>query len=629
MQTNFKKAALAAVIMLFLLAGSFLCMPPGSAVKNQCCGQPAGDDIWEYALSRKSDLRLSVYFTAHSIEGRFNSEEGRREVISLLRGNGFTTAYIEVYRSGLTVPGALLEETVSFLKKNGFEVIGAIATVPGGNTGTPQEGTLDWFNWQSPKTQDDMKKIMEDSAPLFDSFIVDDFLCTADTSYLSKSAKGDRSWSEYRRSLLTELSQSVFIQPAKEKNPDIKMIVKYPQWYDRFHLFGYDVAAKSALFDSVWVGTETRGQYTQRFGFVQPYEGFINYRWISTIAGDKTGGAWFDHGDCDDLDFIEQAYQSVLAGARELVIFNFHSYITGHPGHHLLRQDFRKLADLAAAVARSPVRGASAYKPPNSDAGGDLYIMDYIGMFGISLIPESQYPEEASVIFLPTQAAADSMIYDKIVKSLDRNAKIIMTPGFIAKATEGQRLARLAGINWPLGYLRSSFGEIHSEGKAVKLEFPLDMSYQVTPRGAGVLLHAGSNGNFPFLMHNRSKDIFILNTHTFSQEDFDAVGEVLLCPKQIGLLELPKSWVNEIRSAFHATDDPVIDAGSRVTFQQLSDGSFVIHNYNREKTTVNIQLPAEGNYIDGFTGTLIPSESQKLNLEMAPRSRIWCINTIN
>jgi hypothetical protein len=155
--------------------------------------------------------------------------------------------------------------------------------------------------------------------------------------------------------MLTEIALSVFINPAKAKNPDITMIIKYPQWYDRFHQFGYDVATEPALFDKVYVGTETRGQYTQRYGFVQPYEGFINFRWISTLAGDKIGAAWFDHGDCNEFDFIEQAYQSVLAGAKELVIFNFDSFITGHPGHHLLRQDFEKLADLAAAVAKNPI----------------------------------------------------------------------------------------------------------------------------------------------------------------------------------------------------------------------------------------------------------------------------------
>lgn len=581
------------------------------------------NDIWSLAEERKTDLVLSVYVTAQTVDQMFTTETGRREVVSLLRCNGITKVYLEVYRSGLIISPDVLKKSVSFLKENGFGVAGGIATVPGGDVGVPQEGTLTWYNWQNPKTQNDLRKIMEESAPIFDTFIVDDFLCTADTSLESKSAKGDRSWSEYRRSLLTELSQSVFIKPAKEKNPAINIIIKYPQWYDRFHLFGYDVETEPKLFDRVWVGTETRGQYTQRFGFVQPYEGFINFRWISTLTGEKIGGAWFDHGDCTDYDFIEQAYQSVLAGAKELVIFNFDSFVTGHPGHHLLRQDFEKLADLAKAVRENPVQGVAGYKPPNSNAEGDLYIMDYIGMLGVSLVPDSKYPENAKVIFLPTQAATDKDILGKIIKSLDNGAKIIMTTGFIANANGGEKLVQLAQIKWPMPPVPTSAETIIEDGNQQKLKYPLYMDYQIIPDGANVLLNAAVTDNNPFLVQNQNKSVFVMNTHTFSQKDFDAVGEVLLCPRQLELLELPKPWINTIRNAFLPEGDPVIDAPSRISMQQLSDHSFIIHNYNIENTTVKIQLSQEAEYTDLFTGKPIPTEGKVIQLEMTPRSRIW------
>ena len=580
-------------------------------------------DIWSLAVTQKNDLRLSVYLTAHTVAEMFTTEPGRREVISLLRCNGITKVYLEVYRSGLVISPQVIKESMSFLKRNGFEVVGGIATVPGRDFGVPQEGPLAWFNWQNTKTQNDLRKVMEDSAPFFDTFIIDDFLCTADTSLESKSARGEKSWSEYRRSLLTDLSQSVFIKPAKEKNPAIKIIIKYPQWYDRFHLFGYDVTSEPKMFDGVWVGTETRGQYTQRYGFVQPYEGFINYRWISTLAGEKIGGAWFDHGDCTDIDFIEQAYQSVLAGAKELVIFNFDSFVTGHPGHHLLRQDFEKLAVLAKAVAANPVQGAVGYKPPNSDAGADLYLMDYIGMFGISLVPDSKYPEYANVIFLPTQAATDSDVVVKVMKSLEKGAKIIMTTGFIANAKEGVKLAKLAGIKYPLAPVPFSAETVINDGKTDSIKFPLLTDYQLISEGASILLQTAGKNNTSFLVQNQEKNITVINTHTFSQKDFDDVGEVLLSPRQLGLLELPKTWINTIRSAFQSKSEPVLDAPSRVSMQQLSDHSLVIHNYNQENTTLCIQLPEVKKYVDGFTGNSFKSKGKEIMFEMAPRSRIW------
>ncbi len=587
---------------------------------------PQTDDFWSYATSRKSDLQLGVYITAHTVQEQFSTEAGCREAISVLRCNSFSKVYVEVYRPGMVVPMELLKNTVSLLEKNGFEVVGGIATLPGEGVGVAQQGPLTWFNWQNPKTQTDLKKIVEETTPLFKTFILDDFFCTADTSLESKQAKGDKSWSEYRRGMLTEIAQSVFIQPAKAKNPDITMIIKYPQWYDRFHQFGYDVATEPALFDKVYVGTETRGQYTQRYGFVQPYEGFINYRWISTLAGDKIGAAWFDHGDCNGTDFIEQAYQSVLAGAKELVIFNFGDFLTGHPGHHLLRQDFDKLADLAAAVAKNPVVGTVGYKPANSDAGADLYIMDYIGMFGISLVPDSKYPENASVIFLPTQAATDSSIVEKVEKSLNEGNKIVMTAGFLARAKNGEKLAQLAGISYPLIPEQISTQIILNEGKIDSVKFPLQTDYRLVPADASVILEtAGKNGT-PFLVQNHAKNIVVINTHTFSQADFDAVGEVLLCPRQLGLLELPKQWANQIRSVFNSGENRILDAPSRVTWQKLGDGSFVVQNYNQEKVTVEISLSDAISLEDGFTGQPLEISDKNLKLEMQPRSRNWCIS---
>lgn len=582
---------------------------------------PQTDDFWSYAASRKSDLQLGVYITAHTVQEQFSTEAGCREAISVLRCNGFSKVYVEVYRPGMVVPTEILKKTVSLLEKNGFEVVGGIATLPGEGVGLAQEGPLTWFNWQNPKTQADLKKIVEETTPLFKTFILDDFFCTADTSMESKQAKGDKSWSEYRRGMLTEIAQSVFINPAKAKNPDITMIIKYPQWYDRFHQFGYDVATEPPLFDKVYVGTETRGQYTQRYGFVQPYEGFVNYRWISTLAGEKIGAAWFDHGDCNGIDFIEQAYQSVLAGAKELVIFNFGDYLNGHSGHHLLRQDFEKLANLAAAVAKNPVVGVAGYKPANSDAGGDLYLMDYIGMLGVSLVPVSVYPENADVIFLPTQAATDSAIVEKVEKSLSEGKKVVLTAGFLAHAKNDEKLAKLAGIKYPLVPEPVSTLIIQNDGKTDSLKFALQTDYRIEPENVEVVLQTAGKTTVPFLVRN--KNLAIVNTHTFSQADFDAVGEVLLCPRQIGLIELPKSWVNQLRNAFSIKGNRILDAPSRVAFQKLGDGSFVVHNYNQENTNLIISNENGIQYSDGFSTEPVSGTDKEISLNMPPRSRIW------
>jgi len=306
-------------------------------------GTRAGD-MYETACARIDDLRLSTYVVASTAEELAGDNVLLEKAIGILRGLGVTKVYLEIYRGGLTVNTTSLTHLRDFFQEHGLAVAGGIATVPGGDFGVPANCGLEWFNFQNEKTQRDLERVVRSAATVFDEFIVDDFLCTTDRSAESDAARRGRSWTEYRRDLLTALSWKTFIAPAKEVRPGIRMIIKYPQWYDRFHLFGYDVEREPQLFDAVWVGTETRGANTPRFGYVQPYEGFVNYRWLAAIAGQKIGGAWFDHYDCDPQDFIDQAWQTVLAGAREIVLFNYADLAAGHPGHELLRRDFALLA---------------------------------------------------------------------------------------------------------------------------------------------------------------------------------------------------------------------------------------------------------------------------------------------
>ena len=586
------------------------------------------DDLFNYAKERSTDLRLSMYITAHTVQNLLADEAGRREAISIFRCNGITKAYIEVYRAGLVVDQKLLETVRDHFLANDIQVVGGIATVPGKDFGIRQEAQLGWFNWQNQKTQDDLEKVMRMSAAVFDEFIIDDFLCTADTSMESKQAKGDRTWSQYRMDLLSGLAEKLFIKPAREVNPDITMIIKYPQWYDRFHLFGYDVVREPAMFDKVWVGTESRGQYTQRYGFVQPYEGFINYRWLAGLSGSKISGAWFDHGDCDENDFIEQAYQSVLAGAKEIVLFNYYNFIAAHKGHHFLRRQFHQLADLANVVAANPVIGPVGYKPAHSDAGGDLYLLDFIGMFGVSLVPASTYPTDADVILLPTQAAADLNILEKVKLSLAAGKQMVFTTGFLSRAKEGEKLAALAGIKWPLKISVTNAKAIIENNVSENIEYGLDLETVPQLSTAKPLLVAKNGRDMvPFFMVNEIEDkrVYTLNTHTFSQADFDRVGEVLLCPKPLGLLEVPQSWANTIRMAFNRAFTIDLNAPTRVAFQSVGKAGWVVHNYNQEEVSVDFVVGGSTgqNLVNAFSGEKIDVLNGRIHLNLPARSRIW------
>jgi hypothetical protein len=54
--------------------------------------------------------------------------------------------------------------------------------------------------------------------------------------------------------------------------------MKYPQWYDMFQERGYDVTRETAVFNRIWVGTETRDYTNAQWGHTPQYEGYFLMR---------------------------------------------------------------------------------------------------------------------------------------------------------------------------------------------------------------------------------------------------------------------------------------------------------------------------------------------------------------
>ena len=575
----------------------------------------------------QAPLRWCVYMTNGSVQKLANDDAALAKAPELLKALQVSKVYLEFFR-GTPISNDDIKKVSEALAKEGFEIAGGIATVPGDNFGVKEDAKLGWFNWQAPKTRDDLAKIVANAAPLFHEIIVDDFFCTADMSAESVAAKGELEWSDYRRALLVRAAQESIVVPAKTANPSVTLIMKFPQWYDRFHEFGYDVPAETALFDRIWVGTETRGSGTVKYGFTQPYQGFVNLRWISSIGGEKTGGAWFDHIDCDANDFVDQAYQSVLAGAREIMLFAYSDIESGHPGHELLKKEQDKLARLAEAVRQDPVTGVYGYKPPNSDAGPDLFIMDYIGMLGVPLVPTSKQPLGARVVFLPAQAAADPGIGVFVRDAIARRATIVITPGFLAAAPMRDDLMRYAGLRGTIILSPMRAGSMRVRGEEHPFVHGLDLAANLALGTAKPLLMADAGGKkVPFFTVNEEggAKIYVLNTRTFSQADYEAVGEVLLPPRQLGLMELPDAAANTIREAFTLPLGYKMEAPVRVTLQPLGPSQFVIQNYTPRKQTVRLSAPygAKGSLIDRFTGKSYALQGRQIDVPIASRARVW------
>ena len=79
------------------------------------------------------------------------------------------------------------------------------------------------------------------------------------------------------------------VVPAKQVNPKVKVILKYPQWYDGFQDRGYIVDRETELFDKVWVGTELRDPNLDEWGHKQQYERLLH---LPLAQGRRGGEGW-------------------------------------------------------------------------------------------------------------------------------------------------------------------------------------------------------------------------------------------------------------------------------------------------------------------------------------------------
>lgn len=546
-------------------------------------------------------LRFSVYATAGDVLQHLGQPASREQVAQRLESLQVSRLFLEGRRGDEWVPPSTLAQVRDFFASRGVECTGGIATVPGNSFGTRQVGPLGWLNWESAQTRRDVAGFFSENAPVFESLIVDDFYCTGDESERSVAAKGSRSWGEYRRDLLTGLIPELILTPARTARADVRMILKFPQWYDRFHLFGYDPARMIGPFDFIWVGTEVRNPLTRRMGFVQPTEGYINFRWLQSIGGSKVVGAWFDHIECTAQNFIDQAFLSVLAGAQELTLFHLGDLVQEHPGNAALGPRLSELRSLSAQVRSRPAHGIPYYKPVGSDPEDNMYLMDYLAMAGWPILPVSKFPSGAKSLVLGAPSASDAAIVEKLETALKSGATVTVTPAFLRAV--GPPAARLAGVFASPASSPARTSHVAGDGRnpTITLTEPLDFEASLQVRGAKVILTASVDGNaVPLLTSHRAGKgrVQVLNVRTFSEQDFRDAGEWLLAPRSLGLSRIPAPVANRFRREALAALGMSFEAPAGVALH-LFEGAAYFYNFLSSPVTVRwnrkaIDLPAHG-----------------------------------
>ena len=156
-------------------------------------------------------------------------EQLRKEANFFQKYVGVDKIYLEAFRDEFSKKEQL-DLIKRVMKEYGIEVSGGITTVcPDQNDSDKKRQRL--FNticYCNEPMRQLTKKVSEYAAQNFDEFIIDDFFFTQCMCEDCIREKGKRSWSEFRLAKMMEVSRDLIIGPAKKVNPNVKIIIKYP-----------------------------------------------------------------------------------------------------------------------------------------------------------------------------------------------------------------------------------------------------------------------------------------------------------------------------------------------------------------------------------------------------------------
>lgn len=346
----------------------------------------------------------STLFTAQDVRDHLATPAGRAEALEFCRRMGLTKVYVEAFRDGYQADAQTLTAARDAFRQADLKVSGCVTTT---GLGKPSTGWEVVACYTHRSNQERLASIFRFAAGIFDEIMIDDFFFTDCECSECVAARGATSWRQYREKLMLEVSRDRVLGPARQVNPRVKIILKYPQWYDRFQDRGYSVEQESALYDRVWTGTELRDPSSAQWGHTQQYRGFFLYRWLADVAGEKNGGGWFDPYGTDPVFYLDQAYVTLVAGAPEVFLFHYGELVSS--GSRAKAEALAAQRAELDALARltGDWRGIPAYKPPSSDGGSESYIFDQIGMLAIPLLPTARFPESARAALFTTHALED------------------------------------------------------------------------------------------------------------------------------------------------------------------------------------------------------------------------------
>ena len=534
--------------------------------------------------------------------------------------------YLETHRDAFIVPEKTLVKVKKFFLSKGLEVGGGI-------TFTRSEPTdFETYSYAREEERQQVKHITEFTAKFFDDIILDDFFFIDLKNDDEIAAKGNLSWTEYRLRLMSDAGRELVVGPAKAVNPKVKVIIKYPNWYDHFHGLGFNLEEEPTYFDGLWTGTETRDPASAQH--LQNYLSYNIIRYFDNIAPGRNLGGWVDAGGIHmSMDrYAEQLHLTMLARTPEIILWNYMQLaevkITPamrapwqDAGGNSFRYDdmvvpFTKngksitpttMARFANEVLHQTDRlvgqlgnpiGLVSYKPYHSS--GEDFLQNYLGMIGLPMDMHPQWKNDRQQILLTQQAAKDPQIVEKIKQQLKKGGDVIITTGLLKAIKDDLAdvvelyCGDLKAIVNDFGY----FGKSEREFIIPQVKYFTNDAWEVV--SAGRPLTGGVSG-YPILLRD-----------TYSKGTLF----VLTIPDDFGnLYDFPAGALNIIRRAMSKDTGVYFEGPAKVALFPYDNKTMVLENFNDEavslRVVVNTKVKALRNLLTNER--LTPAEVRPTN----------------
>lgn len=383
-------------------------------------------------------FKLAIFCTANCLD--YDFEQLERNLAFFNKHLKVSKVYVESHRGDTTLTKERLLELKTFFEEKGIEVAGAITPTLGADYRPGYERLFGGICYTEKASREKIQNVVELTASVFDEIIFDDFFFTNCGCDDCLKRKGERSWEAFRLELMSEVSENLLVKPAKAINPNVKMVIKFPNWNEAYQSSGYNTEEQPWIFDGVYTGTETRDPAISQ-QHIPRYASYSLMRWMENLVPGRNGGGWFDTLDCTFVDYyLEQANLTVFSRASELTLFNF-SLLKDSVYTPALGFQLDKLDKLAGELG-NPL-GLKVYKPHH--ANGEDHLYDYLGMLGIPFELTPHFPELPEPLLVTANAWHDKDIIEKLEKYLRAGGQCVLTTGFIEKMA-GHGIEKLTSI---------------------------------------------------------------------------------------------------------------------------------------------------------------------------------------